>query len=104
MAEYKEKSTRGELDLSGTSDVEARRAFLKGCAKYAVAMPPAVTLLLSANPVSSGHGPAHNLCSNICDPGKADPPNCDCIILDGEAQGSSAGEMSPEEQESLEIQ
>ena len=100
MAEYKEKSTRGELDLSGTSDVEARRAFLKGCAKYAVAMPPAVTLLLSANPVSSGS----HICSNICDPGRADPPLCDCFTLDGEALGSSAGEMSPEEQESLEIQ
>lgn len=103
MAEYKEKSTRGELDLSGTSDAEARRAFLKGCAKYAVAMPPAVTLLLSANPVSSGS----HICSNICDPGQANPPICDCIdgiTDDGEALGGSAGEMSPEEQESLEIQ
>ncbi len=53
MAENQEKSTRGGLDLSGASDVEARRAFLKGCAKYAVAMPPAVTLLLSANHANS---------------------------------------------------
>ena len=33
---------------SVVSEVEARRAFLKNCAKYAAATPPAIALLLSA--------------------------------------------------------
>ncbi len=98
MAENQEKSTRGGWDRSGTSDVEARRAFLKGCAKYAVAMPPAVTLLLSANPATTTeHTPAN--CSVICqNPGEDNP--CDC---DGETEPLSGGSslLSPEEIEYL---
>lgn len=33
---------------SNLSEVEARRRFLKNCAKFAAGMPPAVTLLLQA--------------------------------------------------------
>ncbi len=36
------------LEESEVFEVEARRAFLKNCAKYAAATPPAIALLLSA--------------------------------------------------------
>ncbi len=75
MAENQEKSTLGGVEVLGASDVEARRAFLKGCAKYAVAMPPAVTLLLSANHANSA--PPQATCSfPLCLIGKAPDGFC----------------------------
>ncbi len=97
--------------MSGTSDLEARRAFLKGCAKYAVAMPPAVTLLLSANPASSEHGPA--TCSIIICPNPSDEPQaCHCDDDDDdddsvEESSSLSGDsslLSPEDIEYLQNQ
>jgi hypothetical protein len=99
MAENQEKSNWGGWEVSGTSDLEARRAFLKGCAKYAVAMPPAVTLLLSANPVSSFHGPA--TCSfTICPNPSEDPKACHCDEETAPLSGDS-NLLSPEEIEFL---
>ena len=60
-------------DASG-SELEARRAFLKNCAKYAAAMPPAITLLLSA-----GQALGQN-CSVICDTKPKPNPPCDCTV------------------------
>ena len=48
-----------------TSKLEARRAFLKNCAKYAVAMPPAISLLVSAQSAFGQDEPNPN-CSRLC--------------------------------------
>ncbi len=42
-----EGPTKG-TEEAALSEGAARRAFLNNCAKYAVAMPPAITLLLAA--------------------------------------------------------
>ena len=84
MAENQEKSTLGGAEVLGASDVEARRAFLKGCAKYAVAMPPAVTLLLSANHANSQ--PPAAACSFPLIP--LDDPSKRCIPDDGSVTSS----------------
>lgn len=42
-----EGPTKG-TEEAALSEGAARRAFLSNCAKYAVAMPPAITLLLAA--------------------------------------------------------
>ncbi len=94
MAENQEKSTLGGVEALGTSDVEARRAFLKGCAKYAAAMPPAVTLLLSASPASSQNANCSVVCAN---PPDVEPP-CDCPKL---PLGGDSSLLSPEEIEYL---
>ncbi len=96
MAENQEKSTRGGVEVLGTSDVEARRAFLKGCDKYAVAMPPSVTLLLSANPVTSQTTSAN--CSVVCANPADDEPACDCPP---QPLGGDSSLLSPEEIEYL---
>ena len=98
MAENQEKSTLGGVEVLGASDVEARRAFLKGCAKYAVAMPPAVTLLLSANPASSEHTTAN--CSVICANPSDPDPACHCVPETEPLSGDSSL-LSPEEIEFL---
>ena len=94
MAENQEKSTLGGVEVLGASDVEARRAFLKGCAKYAVAMPPAVTLLLSANPATSEHTSA--ACSVICPNPSEEPQACHCVDETGAPLGGDPSLLDPE--------
>ena len=52
------------LEEFETSKVEARRAFLKNCAKYAIAMPPAISLLVSAE---GAFGQVNPQCSFVCE-------------------------------------
>ena len=47
--------TANALQPIETSEVEARRVFLANCAKYAIGMPPAIALLLSARSASGCH-------------------------------------------------
>jgi hypothetical protein len=59
------------------SKIEARRTFLKNCAKYAAAMPPAISILVS---VESALGATNNPnCSRLCaPPHPPDPTACKC--------------------------
>lgn len=58
-----------------TSEAEARRAFLKNCAKYAAAMPPAITLLLAAGDAKADPKASSPACNEP--PGNPDKPdNC----------------------------
>jgi hypothetical protein len=61
-----------ELEVS---EVEARRAFLKNCAKYAAAMPPAITLLLAAGDAKADPTSDSPACNEP--PGNpTQPPTC----------------------------
>jgi hypothetical protein len=64
-----------------TSEVEARRAFLKNCAKFAAATPPAIALLLSV-----GHAKAHHLTSGSEQCQREPPKHPHCP---GESQSST---------------
>jgi hypothetical protein len=63
------------LDPNKTSEAEARRAFLKNCAKYAATTPPAIALLLSADKAKANHFSAGD--PQCQDPGSPNaPPHC----------------------------
>ena len=71
-------------------EVEARRAFLRNCGKYAVAMPPAIYLLLSAKDASAV--PASD--SPAClPPGSSGEKNPNCPGFDPNA---TEGPTDPE--------
>jgi hypothetical protein len=56
-------------------EVEARRAFLKNCAKFATATPPAIALLLSVGNAKADHFSAGNpQCNDPTNPDQ--PPHC----------------------------
>ena len=57
-----EGSNTLESKVSDHSEVDARRKFLRNCAKFASGAPPAVALLLSSSPSAIAQDP--------------DPPNC----------------------------
>jgi hypothetical protein len=87
-----------------SSKVEARRAFLKNCAKYAVSMPPAISLLVSAQRAVGQE--VNPNCSRLC-AGNFPPTGegCDCPEdeLDGQSTttdpslfGSDIEENNPE--------
>jgi len=62
-----------------SSDIEARRKFLKNCATYAAAMPPAIALLVSADK-AMGQAPSQG-CVAICNDANAsakDKVDCGC--------------------------
>jgi hypothetical protein len=62
-----------ELEVS---EVEARRAFLKNCAKYAAAMPPAITLLLAAGDARADPTSDSPACTKPDPSNEEKPPNC----------------------------
>ena len=79
-----------------TSEVEARRAFLKNCAKFAASMPPAITLLISADEAFG----VPQRCSAFCaDPTPPEPPSCDCSVEAGALESNPLLFESAEEQE-----
>ena len=82
-----------ELD---TSEVAARRAFLKNCAKYAAAMPPAITMLVSAHNALGQGGGLSQACQVTCNNPSEDPlaPDCDC------PESGVAGPSVPDESSS----
>ena len=49
MSIKNEETLAEDPNLSLDSEEQARRKFIKSCAKFAVASPPAITLLLSAS-------------------------------------------------------
>ena len=82
------------LESVETSEVEARRVFLENCARYAIGMPPAIALLLSARSASGchnqGQGQDQKGCSGQAaanDPEFAAEPG---EQVDPEAQGDPA--------------
>ena len=88
-----------ELD---TSEVEARRAFLKNCAKYAAAMPPAITMLVSAHNVLGDH-PNHGqsqACNVTCQNPSEDPLFPDCICDSGIVEQPAGGSEPIQDPES----
>ena len=88
-----------ELD---PSEVAARRAFLKNCAKYAAAMPPAITMLVSAHNALGGHVPGHSqACNVICNnPSEPPSPECNCpesgVAGPSDPAASSSSTVDPE--------
>jgi hypothetical protein len=79
-----------------TSEVEARRAFLKNCAKFAAAMPPAISLLISADEAFG----APKKCSAFCtDPSPPQPPSCTCPEFSATFEADPIQFESAEEQE-----
>ena len=57
------------------AEIEKRRAFLKNCAMYAAAMPPAITLLLSAQNAFAQNDPS--VCSNVICVNPGEPDACE---------------------------
>ena len=77
-------------------EVEARRAFLKNCAKYAAATPPAIALLLSMGDAKANHGPLFSAGNPACNnPGQVGDPHCP-QGLQGATQGTTEGATDPE--------
>ena len=79
-----------------TSEVEARRAFLRNCAKYAAATPPAIALLLSV-----GNAKAHHLRSGSEQCQREPPKHPHCpgesqSLTEGATQIATEGPTHPE--------
>ena len=86
-----------DLEDLETSNLEARRAFLRGCAKYAVAMPPAISLLMSAD---EAFADPVKKCSEFCaDPSPPQPPSCECGTPESDPALNPSLFQSPEEEE-----
>jgi hypothetical protein len=82
-----------DLEEMDASKDEARRAFLKNCATYAAAMPPAISLLVSAQ---GAFGQVNPQCSKLCPaPDPPIPPACLCD------EQSSTGFVAPQFEEEL---
>ena len=88
-------------DERDASEVEARRAFLKNCAKYAAAMPPAIAILVSAKNALASHNPGHTQSCNVtCQNPSEDPlfPECICdsgIVTQPEDESSPIQDPEP---------
>ena len=88
-------------EKSEVFEVEARRAFLKNCAKYAAATPPAVALLLSVGKAKADHFSAgHPSCNNPGNPNQ--PPHCpggSQSLTEGATEGATDPELTDPELE-----
>ena len=82
---------------SSDEKTEARRAFLRNCAKFAAGAPPAITLLLAADQAAGGEdGPCPSFC--ILPGGEcSDDGNCDDFEgLTAPNFNSPSGAVDPE--------
>lgn len=90
MIGNRDRTPLEDMAESAESEVEARRAFLKNCAKYAAATPPAIALLLSV-----GNAKAQVFTSDdpqCQEPGNpTNPPQCP-----GAPEGATEGATDPE--------
>ena len=90
---FGEGERRMASDADKSCEQTARRAFLRHCATYAAGMPPAITLLLSADDAKAD--PVKK-CSEFCaDPSPPQPPSCECNTPLPATSGDSSSLLFP---------
>lgn len=86
-------ANRQEVDAT---EAASRRAFLRNCATYAAAMPPAISLLLSARAANADHSTLH---ACLTDPPSDAPdqnPHCENVGGSTLNLNTTEGEPDPE--------